>query len=101
MALMLIEVDQLSTKINLQNRQSAQRQRQSVYEQRDEKYDEELVMLKMAKLVDALAPRFNAAHKQRSVVRSGSNANSASQGGSGVPTLADETSSQHTQTTLA
>lgn len=57
-ALMLVEVDQLSTKINLENRQSDMRRKQ-LEEYAEEKYDEDFIMTKVSKVLDCIDKHFN------------------------------------------
>jgi len=56
--LMLVEVDQLSNKINLENRQSEMKKR-AENEYADEQYDAETIMTKISKLLDSLDKNFN------------------------------------------
>merc|ERR1712173_517615 len=56
-ALMLVEVDQLSSKLNLENRPSDMKKKQNEYV--DEKYDEDFIMTKVSKVLDSVGKYFN------------------------------------------
>jgi len=59
-SLMLVEIDQLSSRINLDNRQSDQRKHTTIHKYEEERFNEELIMLKMAKVLDSVGKNFNA-----------------------------------------